>query len=135
MEKNKKETFNYTYSAKEHEEIKSIRAKYAAPEQQEDKMSQLRRLDESVTKKATVAALVIGIIGALMLGFGMSLAMTDLAGMLGMDSTAAMLVGIAVGIVGIFFVSLAYPVYCRVLKKEREKLAPEILRLTDELLK
>jgi hypothetical protein len=32
-------------------------------------------------------------------------------------------------------VALAYPLYNRVLKKQREKIAPEILRLSDELLK
>ena len=46
-----------------------------------------------------------------------------------------MIVGIAAGLAGIVLVSLAYPVYCRILKKEREKLAPEEIRLTDELMK
>ena len=46
-----------------------------------------------------------------------------------------MIIGICVGIIGIVLVSLAYPVYNRTLKKEREKIAPEILRLTDELMK
>ncbi len=32
-------------------------------------------------------------------------------------------------------IALAYPVYNRVLKKERARIAPEILRLTEELLK
>lgn len=48
MEDNK-ERFQYTYSAKQQEEIKRIRSKYAAPE--ENKMEQLRRLDRSVTQK------------------------------------------------------------------------------------
>lgn len=30
---------------------------------------------------------------------------------------------------------IAYPAFNRVLKKEREKIAPEILRLTEELMK
>ena len=51
-----KETFNYTYSASQQEEIKKIREKYSAPEKQEDKMEQLRRLDKSVTKPGTDAA-------------------------------------------------------------------------------
>lgn len=46
-----------------------------------------------------------------------------------------MLVGIPVGIVGMVLVALAYPLYNRVLKKQRAKNAPEILRLSDELLK
>ena len=130
-----KETFNYTYSAKEQEEIKAIRKKYAAPEETEDKMAQLRRLDAAVTQKATVVSLVFGVIGALVLGLGMSLAMTDLGEILGAFRGMAMLLGIVIGIVGIVLVSLAYPLYNRIVKKEREKIAPEIIRLTDELMK
>ena len=62
------EGFNYTYSAKEQEEIKTIRKKYAASEEAEDKMTQLRRLDASVYSKASAAALVVGIVGALIMG-------------------------------------------------------------------
>ena len=127
------ETFQYTYSAKEQKEIQTIRKKYAQPE--EDKMDRLRKLDASVGKKATAAALIPGIIGALLLGIGMSLAMSDLGAMLGAAQTLGMMIGIIIGVIGIVLVSCAYPVYNRVTKKEREKIAPEILRLTDELLK
>ncbi len=130
-----KEGFHYTYSAKEQEEIKAIRKKYTAPEQTEDKMAQLRRLDAGVYSKATTVALVIGIIGALIMGIGMSLAMTDVGKTLGLLGSIAMLTGIVIGIVGITLVCVAYPIYNRVLKKEREKIAPEMIRLTDELMK
>lgn len=119
-----KANFSYTYSAKEQEEIKKIREKYIPKET--DKMEQLRRLDESVTKKGTVVSLVIGIIGALILGTGMSMCMVW---------TELFVLGIIVGIVGIVMVSAAYPLYSHITKKEREKIAPEIIRLTDELMK
>lgn len=119
-----KETFSYTYSAKEQEEIKKIREKYVPKEA--DKMEQLRRLDESVTKKGTVISLVVGIIGTLILGTGMSMCMVW---------TEFFVSGIIVGITGIAVVSLAYPLYSYVTKKEREKITPEIIRLTDELMK
>lgn len=135
MENRDNETFRFTYSAKEQEEVKAIRKKYTAPEEKEDKMAQLRRLDASVTQKATSVALVFGIIGALLLGFGMSLAMTELSAILGGLRSMAVLVGIAVGIIGIVLMCLAYPIYNRIVKKEREKIAPEIIRLTDELMK
>ena len=128
-----KESFEFTYSAKEQEEIKRIRNKYAVPEETEDKMAQLRRLDASVYSKATTAALVIGIIGALVMGLGMSLVMTDIGAALG--TILAMIVGVGIGVIGIVLICLAYPMYTRTLKKEREKIAPEILRLTDELMK
>ena len=46
-----------------------------------------------------------------------------------------MVFGVPVGLTGLVLVALAYPVYNRVLKKERERIAPEILRLSEELLK
>ena len=130
-----KRTFNYTYSAKEQEEIRNIRKKYEAPEKTEDKMEQLRRLDAAVTQKATIISLVFGIIGALILGTGMSLAMTEIGAIFGLQGTTAMLIGILIGVIGIVLVCVAYPIYNRIIKKEREKIAPEIIRLTDELMK
>ncbi|MBE6582272.1 MAG: hypothetical protein E7648_03290 [Ruminococcaceae bacterium] len=131
-----KESFNYTYSAKEQEEIKAIRKKYERPKESESSMEKLRRLDESVTRKATVVSLIFGIIGALVMGFGMSLILVEKLGeFLGMGSVASMLTGIPIGIVGIALVALAYPMYNLIVKKERERIAPEILRLTDELMK
>lgn len=127
------ERFNYTYSAKEQEEIKAIRKKYVPEQKTEDKMAQLRRLDAGVYSKATMASLVTGIIGALIMGLGMSLIMTDLGKALG--TVLSMVIGISAGIVGVVLVCLAYPVYNRTLQKERAKVAPEVLRLTDELMK
>ena len=128
-----KESFHYTYSAKEQEEIKNIRKKYVTPIEEEDKMAQLRRLDASVYSKATTASLIVGILGTLLLGTGMSLIMTDIGKMFG--AFLALVIGIGVGVVGIVLVSLAYPIYNHTLRKERKKVAPEILRLTDELMK
>ena len=119
------ETFSYTYSAEQQEEVKRIRQKYAPEE--ESKLEQLRRLDRSVTQKGTVVSLIVGIIGTLVMGVGMCCTMvwTD----------TLFVQGIIIGIVGILLLTLAYPLYSRITKKQREKLAPEILRLTDELIK
>ncbi len=134
MEHNKgTESFQYTYSAKEQEEIKNIRKKYMVPE--EDKMEQLRRLDRGVGQKATTVSLIAGVVGALVLGTGMSLAMTDLGAVFGMSQMVALVVGIIIGLVGMVPVALAYPLYNKVLKQERERIAPEILRLSEELMK
>lgn len=131
--KNTESSFKYTYSAKEQDEIKRIRQKYQS--QEEDSMARLRKLDASATSKATVIALVLGIVGALIFGMGMSLIMTDLAVLLGMTGMTNIIVGIITGVLGVILAALAYPVYNKVLKREREKIAPEILRLTDELMK
>ena len=137
MEQNEnKGGFTYKYSASEQSEIKRIREKYAtdkgAPE--ESKLDRLRRLDEGVTKRGTVFALIIGIISTLILGFGMSLFMTELGGFIGNDAVA-MLIGVIMGLIGIVGVALAYPIYNLVTKRERERVAPEILKLSDELMK
>ena len=125
-----KEGFSFTYSAQQQKEIEAIRNKYLPKEA--DKMEQLRKLHAVPTQKARVRAIAVGVIGALIMGTGMSLAMTDIGAALGSFS---MVIGIIVGIVGMVLVALAYPIYNRVLKKQREKIAPEILRLSDELLK
>jgi hypothetical protein len=132
---NENNGFQYTYSAKEQAELKRIRDKYTAPTEVEDKMARLRRLDASVTNTAQAVALVFGVIGTLILGFGMSLVMTELAESLGISGDAAMVIGIIVGIVGGILASLAYPIYNAIVKAKRKKLAPEIIRLTDELMK
>ncbi len=125
-----KEEFSFTYSAAQQQEIENIRRKYIPKE--ENKMERLRKLHNSASQKAQAWAIAIGVIGTLIMGTGMSMAMTDIGAVLG---SLAMVIGIAVGLVGMILVALAYPVYNRVLTKERQRIAPEILRLTDELLK
>ena len=130
MENN--EGFSYTYSAARQQEVEHIRSKYLP--RQEDKMDRLRRLHRSASRKARTWAIVLGTVGALILGAGMSLFMSELGQILGMKAELSMAVGIAAGLVGLVLTALAYPVYNSILKKERERIAPEILRLSDELL-
>lgn len=130
---NTEKSFKYTYSAKEQDEIRRIRQKYQEPE--EDGISRLRKLDAKVYQKATTVSLVLGIVGALIMGTGMSLIMTEFGLMLGLTGIIGMVIGVIIGFAGMFMVVLAYPVYNIVLKKERERIAPEIMRLSDELMK
>lgn len=123
-------SFEYTYSAQRRQEVEEIRKAYLPKE--EDKMEQLRKLHAIPTQKAQAVSLAIGIVGALILGTGMSLCMTELGSALG---PLALILGIVVGLVGMVMVAVAYPIFNRVLKKEREKIAPEILHLTDDLMK
>ena len=122
---NKNETFTYTYSSKQQEEIRNIRSKYLPKE--EDKMEQLRRLDRSASKKGTVVSVTLGVIGCLLLGVGMCCTMVWMQHWF--------IPGVVIGVLGIAAVAVAYPVYNWITKKEREKLAPQILKLTEELSK
>ena len=123
----KGKTFTYTYSAFRQEELKRIREKYAAPAEAEDKMERLRKLDAGVTKPGMIAALATGIVSALVMGFGMCCTMVW--------ADTLFVPGIVIGVIGIAGVCAAYPLYAHITKKQRRKLAPEIMRLTDELMK
>lgn len=125
MENNENNSFRFTYSAKEQEEVKNIRKKYL--KQEEDKLQLLKKLDASVNNKAATVAVTLGIIGTLIMGIGMCCCLVW--------AGAWFIPGIVVGVVGIALICLAYPMYNNILQKEREKIAPEIIRLTDELMK
>lgn len=136
MDNNNQNGFSYTYSAKEQAEIKRIRDKYdSAHNEKEDKMTRLRRLDASVVQRAQMISLIFGVVGTLILGTGMSLIMTDLAVSLGVSADTALILGVTIGVIGGVIASLAYPVYNATLSRMRKKVSPEIIRLTDELMK
>ena len=118
-------TFQYTYSAKEQEELRRIRSKYIPRE--ENKLELLRRLDGQVTRRATAYALIAGITGTLIFGAGMSMCLT-----LG---DAFTIPGVIVGVIGLVAAALACPLYEITPKRERARIAPEILRLTEDLMK
>ncbi len=124
MEENR-EAFEYTYSAKQQAEIEQIRKKYLPKE--EDKMELLRKLDRDATKPGTICSIAVGVVGCLVFGFGMSCVMVW--------SDSLMIFGIVVGLIGMVLVGIAYPLYVKITKKQREKLAPQILALTEELSK
>lgn len=128
--------FSYTYSARERDEVARIRDKYEKkPVPSESGMERLRRLDGAVTKKACICSLILGIFGALIFGTGMSLVMTELAAALGLSLATAMPLGILIGCLGGGMCALAYPLYRIVLRRERARVAPEILRLSEELMR
>lgn len=117
--------FEYTYSAKQQEEIEAIRKKYMP--QEEDKMELLRRLDRKVESSGTAIGIAFGVIGLLIFGGGMSMCLVG--------SSAMFIPGILVGLVGIVPMVLAYPMYKKVIEAKRKELAPQIIALTDELRK
>ena len=118
-------TFEYTYSSERQKEIEAIRRKYEP--KTEDKMEQLRKLDKDTEKKGTIAAIIVGVIGLLIFGTGLSMAMVWKETML--------VTGSLVGLIGMILMASALFVYKVVTKKQREKVAPQILALSEELMK
>ncbi|MFV0353104.1 MAG: hypothetical protein ACK5JF_12485 [Oscillospiraceae bacterium] len=116
-------SFTYTYSAAQQAEIKKIRQKYMPPE--ENKLEQLRRLDKSAQNRGTAVAIAVGVVGTLLLGIGMCCTMVW---------TGLFIPGVIIGVLGIGVLSVAYPLYNTLVKKQRQKLAPQILKISDELM-
>ena len=119
----KNDSFSYTYSAKLQEEVKRIRQKYVPPE--ENKLEQLRKLDESATRPGTIAAIVVGVVSALVLGLGMCCTMVW---------TQFFVPGVVIGVVGLAGIGSAFPIYSVMVKRQRKILAPQIMKISQELM-
>lgn len=119
--------FEYTYTApteEERREILGIRRDYAPEKKKLTDLERLRALDKKVKTPPMVVSLVIGVVGLLVFGLGMALALEwELLGW-----------GIAAGALGCIPMGLAYPVYSRILGKQKDKYGEEILALSDKLL-
>ncbi|MGN0822456.1 MAG: hypothetical protein ACI4NG_01655 [Candidatus Gallimonas sp.] len=119
--------FKYTYRApteEERREIEAIRREYSAPESGADKLDELRRLDERVKRLPKIVGLSCGIVGVLVFGLGMSLALVweRLVG-----GAVASALGAAISACG-------YSLYKLTLKRNQKKYGKQILALTEELL-
>lgn len=124
---NNKNSFSYTYSAREHSEVEKIRNKYVMSE---NKAEKLKRLDRSVTAPGQVVGLCLGVIGVLIFGLGMCFCLDALT-VPWTNSTALGIVLCAIGIPPMIF---AYPACQKITEKRRKSLAPEIIKLANEIL-
>lgn len=119
--------FNYTYKApteEERREIESIKRQYEEPKTEEGKLERLRKLNNYVNGQATALALVSGILGLLIFGLGLTMVL----------EWSLLIWGIVVMVVGIPPMVVAYPLYNKILKRNKERYGKEILRLSEELL-
>ena len=117
--------FTYNYSAVRNKEVESIRRKYLPEE--ESKLETLKRLDYKVQSAGMIESLCIGIIGALVFGIGVCFFLDVFAGVVWL--TALFM------IIGTLLMIPAYPIYRRIAHRTKEKLTPEILRLSEEIMK
>ena len=119
--------FNYTYKApneSERMEIESIRRQYSKATKEESKLEKLRRLDKTVKNAGTVLPLVVGIIGTLIFGLGLTMIL----------EWNLILWGIVIMLIGSVPTALAYPLSLKLTKLYKEKYGDEILSLSEELL-
>lgn len=121
MESNK--IFSYQYSAIQNREVEYIRKKYLPKE--ESRIEKLRKLDKRVQSSGIIPAMSIGIAGVLIFGIGMCFGLDVL---MGSDIMTFLFGGI-----GVALMLPAYPMFRYIHTKTKKALAPEILRLADEI--
>lgn len=110
--------------------VQKIRSQYTEKEHTE--LDALKALDAKVRRPVTIFAYAFGTISALIMGSGMSLVMTDIGAALGLSGV--MVPGVIAGVIGLALALINYPIYKKLLACRRQKYAPELLKLADELL-
>ena len=118
-------TFSYNYSAARNKEVESIRKKNMLHE--ESKLEKLKKLDLRVQTAGTIESLCFGIVGALVFGIGMCFFLDVFAG-------AAWLT-VLLMVLGAVIMIPAYPIYRKIAQRTKAELTPEILRLSEEIIK
>jgi len=111
--------------------VQKIRTQYT--EKQHTELDALKELDAKVKRPANAFAYIYGSLSAIIMGAGMSLVMTEIGEIIGMAST--MVPGIAIGVVGMGMALSTYPIYKRILDSRKKKYAPEILKLSEKIMK
>ncbi len=110
---------------KEISTVKKIRSRYE--EREMTKLDELKELDKEVRSPADIFAYIFGVLGALILGIGMCLAMPEV-------TEGYMVLGIIIGIVGLCMVSVCYPLRNKLLESRKARYASKILELSGEIL-
>jgi len=110
--------------------VQKIRTQYT--EKQHTELDELKALDAKVKRPANIFAYIFGTLGAIVMGAGMSLVMTDIGAILGLANT--MVPGIIVGVVGLVMVCCNYSIYNAILNSRKKKYGPQILELSQKLM-
>ena len=110
--------------------VQKIRTEYT--EKEHTQLDELKALDTKVKRPANIFAYIFGSIGAVIMGSGMSLVMTDIGSMIGVNY--AMVPGIVIGIAGLVITIINYPIYKRVLASRRKKYADQIMKISEAIM-
>ena len=111
--------------------VQRIRTQYT--EKQNTQLDELKALDAKVKKPANVFGYTYGSVSTIIMGAGMSLVMTDIGAKIGL--AAALVPGIAIGVVGMSMALTTYPIYKKLLNERKRKYAPKIMALSEEIMK
>lgn len=110
--------------------VQKIRTEYT--EKEPSRLDALKELDAKVKRPANIFGYVFGVVGAIVMGSGMSLVMSDIGNTLGMSDP--MVPGIVIGIIGLLIAAVNYPIYKRILSSRRKKYADQIMKLSEEIM-
>ncbi len=111
--------------------VQKIRSQYTEKEQ--TGLDELKALDSKVKRPANIFAYIFGSLSAIIMGSGMSLVMTDIADIVGIENP--MVCGIVIGVVGMLMAILNYPAYKAILSSRRKKYADKIVALSNKIMK
>ena len=93
------------------------------------KVIALRKLDQRAKLPAVIFTYTLGVLAALVLGAGMCLSM----GVIGSGTQTMFVIGVVLGIIGLFGMGINYPVYKKLLKNGKQKYAYDIIQLAREI--
>ena len=94
-----------------------------------NKVVALKKLDRKAKQTAEIFSFTFGIISTLIMGTGMCYSMD----VIGENNTTSMIIGIIIGLIGIFGVSINYFIYKKLIAKGKEKYGSDIIRLAQEI--
>lgn len=109
--------------------VQKIRTQYT--EREHSGLDELKKLDAKVKRPAYAFAWIFGIVGAMVMGAGMSLVMTDLGSTLGIAEP--MVPGVVVGAIGMVMALVNYPIFKSILVSRRKKYAERVIALSDQI--
>ena len=111
--------------------VEKIRSQYM--QEQHTELDALKALDAKVKRPARVFGYGYGTVGAIVMGAGMSLVMTDIGAVLGLEDS--LVPGINLGVVGMVMALTTWPIYKKLLVSRKKKYASRIMALSERIVK
>lgn len=112
--------------------VQKIRTQYMEKDDSQKDLDLLRELDAEVKRPANLFGYIFGSIGAIVMGAGMSLVMTDIGAAIGISDP--MIPGIVTGVFGMVMAIINYPIYKAILASRKGKYADRILQLSERIM-